>query len=710
MADKNFNSITFPGLLDKYKVAQVADEYSSSSTYAVGDIVNHLGTTYRCTTTITTAENWTVGHWTPVKIANEVTDLKSAIDEIIEQSPNMFDGVFTDGEQVATSSGAFVAGTSFSRSNHIPINSGNIYFGINADTTQAIGAHYCVYNTGKTKKTAGNIADLPTTVVGSGNNSLKYAVLTASEDGYFAFDVYTEYKTPGRYVSQTLPAQYEPFLENPKVKPECIIVDGSLSVPGLPADAEKTGEIEQSVETLEDALYELKTTETTDAIATTWTANAYMNDTGVVQSNTSYKYSAKIQVEPGDLLSRNGGETFRYVCAFSGNTAISSAGASSAVTEYTVPDGIDSIVVSVAQSTDSLFLTHYTVVKSLASDEKIATIRGGYLSTASSDTMLSGSGLYLGRNSIIRNKKYIFKANVTGSGWSVLVAHGTIDTSFDSDIYSEGYIITPESIIPWSSGNNGTGGSTGTPLAHGITISSRLCVVVSVNAMQIPTVMVMSESGVFSHTYETAFLGRKGNIYAKAMSGSFANTSLVFTCADIEKSVWLFGDSYVSMVSNRYPYWLAENSVDNCLINSYPGEGSVNGLKDLKAVLTYGTPRYLIWALGMNDHDSSDAVNANWLSCVAKVINLCEERGITLILATIPNVANASYNNVYKNIWVEQSGYRYVDFNEAIGAADEPGATWPDEWLSSDNVHPTEMGARVLAMQAIVDVPELAQP
>lgn len=81
MADKNLNSITFPGLPDKYKVAQVADEYSSSSTYAVGDIVNYLGTTYRCTTAITTEENWTVGHWTPVKIADEVTDLKSALND-----------------------------------------------------------------------------------------------------------------------------------------------------------------------------------------------------------------------------------------------------------------------------------------------------------------------------------------------------------------------------------------------------------------------------------------------------------------------------------------------------------------------------------------------------------------------------------------------------------------------------------------------------
>lgn len=81
MADKNLNSITFPGLSDKYKINQIANEYSSSSTYAVGDIVNHLGTTYRCTTAISTAEAWTAGHWTEVKVANEVTDLKSAVND-----------------------------------------------------------------------------------------------------------------------------------------------------------------------------------------------------------------------------------------------------------------------------------------------------------------------------------------------------------------------------------------------------------------------------------------------------------------------------------------------------------------------------------------------------------------------------------------------------------------------------------------------------
>ena len=41
-----------------------AEEYDSTSTYAVGDYCYHSDTLYRCTTAISTAEAWTAGHWT----------------------------------------------------------------------------------------------------------------------------------------------------------------------------------------------------------------------------------------------------------------------------------------------------------------------------------------------------------------------------------------------------------------------------------------------------------------------------------------------------------------------------------------------------------------------------------------------------------------------------------------------------------------------
>lgn len=63
--------------------AIVAAPYSNSATYAVGSYCTKDGKLYECTTAITTAEEWTAGHWTETKVGPEVSDLKSAIDNII---------------------------------------------------------------------------------------------------------------------------------------------------------------------------------------------------------------------------------------------------------------------------------------------------------------------------------------------------------------------------------------------------------------------------------------------------------------------------------------------------------------------------------------------------------------------------------------------------------------------------------------------------
>ena len=58
--------------------AIVAAPYSNSATYAVGSYCTKDGKLYECTTAITTAEEWTAGHWTETKVGPEVSDLKSA--------------------------------------------------------------------------------------------------------------------------------------------------------------------------------------------------------------------------------------------------------------------------------------------------------------------------------------------------------------------------------------------------------------------------------------------------------------------------------------------------------------------------------------------------------------------------------------------------------------------------------------------------------
>lgn len=57
----------------------IADQYSSSGTYDVGDYVWHSGYLYKCTTAITAAEEWTAAHWTAAVLGDDVSNLKSAI-------------------------------------------------------------------------------------------------------------------------------------------------------------------------------------------------------------------------------------------------------------------------------------------------------------------------------------------------------------------------------------------------------------------------------------------------------------------------------------------------------------------------------------------------------------------------------------------------------------------------------------------------------
>lgn len=63
----------------------VAADYDSAQTYAVGDYCIHDGNLYKCNTTISSPEAWTAGHWTQIEIAGELTALygKIATQQII---------------------------------------------------------------------------------------------------------------------------------------------------------------------------------------------------------------------------------------------------------------------------------------------------------------------------------------------------------------------------------------------------------------------------------------------------------------------------------------------------------------------------------------------------------------------------------------------------------------------------------------------------
>ena len=59
-------------------LGQQADVYSKK-TYAVGDYCIHENTLHKCSTAISSAEEWTAGHWTKTTIA---TELKSIVGSV----------------------------------------------------------------------------------------------------------------------------------------------------------------------------------------------------------------------------------------------------------------------------------------------------------------------------------------------------------------------------------------------------------------------------------------------------------------------------------------------------------------------------------------------------------------------------------------------------------------------------------------------------
>ena len=83
MADINTSVLAINGnnliLQDAAIRGSIADTYSASSTYAVGDMVLKDGQLYKCNTAISTAEAWTAAHWTAVTVGGELATVKDGL-------------------------------------------------------------------------------------------------------------------------------------------------------------------------------------------------------------------------------------------------------------------------------------------------------------------------------------------------------------------------------------------------------------------------------------------------------------------------------------------------------------------------------------------------------------------------------------------------------------------------------------------------------
>ena len=321
----------------------------------------------------------------------------------------------------------------------------------------------------------------------------------------------------------------------------------------------------------------------------------------------------------------------------------------------------------------------------------------GYYSTVSLASFADGQSIIATRNRVKFNKHLVFSAKISEMG-TLLVGHG------QSGYGASWLEITSTNIIS----HNYLVSDTTETKAHGLTLANTIQVIIEQDVDETCSVKLVSNG----NTYATTFVwrGTVGDVFAKSVGGTFTDAILSWTADGLTEDIWGFGDSYFGFTTDqRWVYYLVNDGHTKWLANAQAGGNSAGAEDDLRKLIVLAHPKKILWAMGMNDPDTSSAVNTSWNTCYESVKSICEKFNIELILATIPSVSGDGGGmriHKYKNAIVRNSGYRYIDFDKAVGA-DEATGQWYTGMLSVDGVHPTASGAVTLYMQAVSNFPEL---
>jgi hypothetical protein len=310
-----------------------------------------------------------------------------------------------------------------------------------------------------------------------------------------------------------------------------------------------------------------------------------------------------------------------------------------------------------------------------------------------SGTLHNGDSWVLENNNIMARKVFVLSGNV--NVFSTLeMGHGT-----KSNTPSSWVVVDNENITVYSTPTNKV------TLPHGLTITNTIQLIIEVETNYKAKITLVSNGEKYNT--EQDWDGNIGNIFVNSINTELGDCTVSWTCKNYSSPIWAYGDSYFGMTNKaRWIAQLLSNGYGtDMLIDGYPGRGSDDAYNSLQTTLKHGKPKYILWAMGMNNPDNESSVNKNWNNRFNDVKKLCEENDITLIGCTIPNTPTQF--NSYKNNVVRNAGIKYIDFAKSVGA-EHKGDSWYDGMLSSDNVHPTEKGAMTLYLQALADFPELA--
>lgn len=729
MADKNLNSITFPGLPDKYKVAQVADEYSSSSTYAVGDIVNYLGTTYRCTTAITTEENWTAGHWIPVKIADEVTNLKSALPDTYvalngenQVAPQNIEGMeFTKTTTEVEGENIFESSMLFEEGYYVNVSDGKVTHGGGDFNTYVVPvnnnskynfteARFALLAKGNTlgSDAVGSLLPYATTVQ-TGEASylfLSYAPNTSitvkevtTQTTYSDFEIPDWMKGDSAELDSRLDAVESGKVDKDgtwQIKPQNI--DGVVVTGGNIFDDAERLYCSYSQHTGEDGYVNIDSDDNKAVITpnsslasflievkpnTHYTANnpirfAVLLKNLTTEGTSPVKYSTVVGTALANISSFDTGEADHIIVSFNYN--------SYPINSFIISEGMSPV------EEPEITLPSWLSGSSESNKNKYA---------SSSGNLASGGNLQIqsARTNLRKGERITFDGKITS--FSSLKIGLSFSTSVSTDSNQINTFLIDTTNISYYK----TSSATPVTVVHGLTITNNIQIIWEMTDIATCKLTVISNGVLFSHVFENFVRHTVGCPYVLSVGSVLSECKLIWTCIDIDKKIWMFGDSYFAYDAARWPYYLHSYGYDkNVLLDGFPGEGGTNGRVSFNNLLTFGKPKFAVWCLGMNDGgDSVSAPSADWVRARDLFISYCQNANVIPIFGTIPTVP--TINHEQKNAWIRNSEYRYIDFAKAVGA--NSSGVWYSGMLSNDGVHPTEYGAKALFAQVLIDLPEI---
>lgn len=276
---------------------------------------------------------------------------------------------------------------------------------------------------------------------------------------------------------------------------------------------------------------------------------------------------------------------------------------------------------------------------------------------------------------------------------------GTVNIWHRSDTYGYNMLITPTALEVYS-------GSTRVQnTAHKLTFSDFIYIIIhKTNTNTKRTDVTIATNGGTATISNCLFYGDRGPLKASS-TAAMTNVSLSYTITDTDCPVWVFGDSYIDFMATTgsWAYQFIAKKHTGVLFCGHGGAKAADEWESFVSLTSKALPRYVVWAIGMNDGDTNNAINASWKTVADSLVSACDALGITLIFCTIPN--GTVINQTYKNAWIKASGFRYVDFAHALNM-EAAGSTGYSGLMKADGVHPTELGAITLMNQFILDCPE----